>query len=214
GATTLRYYLSSNSTISSGDTLLDTDAVSALAAGGSSPESVAVNAPSSDGTYYVGACVDSVTGETSTGNNCSTGVQLTVTGADIPDLAVVAPGVDDSSLTPGQAYSISMTVENQGSSNADSTTLRYYRSTDSTISPSDTDIGTDPVSSLAASGRSLEDTSLSAPLTEGNYWIGSCVDTVNDEVVTSNNCSAGVKIVVGNMFPWPLFYPALKVGTQ
>ena len=79
-ATTLHYYRSFDATISSSDTQVGTDAVSALPASDSSAESISLTAPSSAGTYYYGACVDSVSGESSTGNNCSDGVGVTVDG--------------------------------------------------------------------------------------------------------------------------------------
>ena len=91
-ATTLRYYQSVNATISSSDTRVGSDAVGSLNASGSSPESISLNAPSSAGTYYYGACVSSVSGESDTGNNCSSAVRVTVssgggstTNVDIPD---------------------------------------------------------------------------------------------------------------------------------
>ncbi len=77
-AATLRYYRSNNPTISLRDTPVGTDAISALAASGAIAESIRLTAPSSTGTYYYGACVDSVSGEGLTGNNCSAGVQVTV----------------------------------------------------------------------------------------------------------------------------------------
>ena len=40
-----------------------------------------MTAPSSAGTHYYGACVDAVTGESDTGNNCSKGHRVTVTAA-------------------------------------------------------------------------------------------------------------------------------------
>ena len=48
-----------------------------LSASGTSAESISLTAPSA-GTYYYGACVDAVTGESATGNNCSSSVQVTV----------------------------------------------------------------------------------------------------------------------------------------
>ncbi len=206
-ATTMRYYLSPNAIISTDDTPLGTDAVPSLASGSNLSKSTPLNAPTSAGTYYVGACVESVAGEVTTGNNCSSGVELTVTGASIPDLSVISPMLDDASLTPAQTISISMAVENHGSAVADATILRYFRSADATISGADTLVGTDTVVSLAAGASSLECISVSAPTTEGDYWIGACVDTVASEVVTSNNCSSGFKISVGNPFPWWLFQP-------
>ena len=76
--TTLRYYCSTDATISTADTELGTDAVSGLAAAAASNESIALTAPSTAGTYYYGACVDPVSGESGTGNNCSSAVRGTV----------------------------------------------------------------------------------------------------------------------------------------
>ena len=39
---------------------------------------LSVTAPSIEGTYYFGACVASVTGESTTTNNCSSGVWVMV----------------------------------------------------------------------------------------------------------------------------------------
>ena len=46
-----------------------TDAIGVLAAAGSSSQSVDLTAPDTSGTYYYGACVDAVTGESDTTNN-------------------------------------------------------------------------------------------------------------------------------------------------
>ena len=77
-ATTLRYYRSTDATIATGDTEVGTDAVSALAAAGISDQSISLTAPSTVGTYYYGACVDPVSGESDTGNNCSSAARVTV----------------------------------------------------------------------------------------------------------------------------------------
>ena len=49
------------------------------------------------------------------------------------------------------------TVSNTGAGEPAATTLRYYRSTDATITTSDTSVGTDAVGALAASGTSRGD---------------------------------------------------------
>ena len=54
----------------------------------SGDESVSLTAPDSPGTYYYGACVDEVSSELDTQNNCSAGVQVTVGAAPAPDLVV------------------------------------------------------------------------------------------------------------------------------
>jgi subtilase family serine protease len=152
-ATTLRYYRSTDAAITTSDTEVGTDAVGGLSAGASSGESIGLTAPSS-GTYYYGACVDSVSGESNTGNNCSSAVTVTVSAA--PDLVVDTPTVSDSSPEVGESFTLAATVENQGSASSGSTTLRYYRSADSTISSSDTAVGTDNVGGLNPSGTSPE----------------------------------------------------------
>ncbi len=80
-ATTLRYYRSLNSRISSADTPVGTDPVSALSPSATDGQSIDLQAPSTPGTYHYGACVDSVSGESDTTNNCSSGVPLAVGGA-------------------------------------------------------------------------------------------------------------------------------------
>ena len=77
-STTLRYYHSLDATISTGDTEVGTDAVGSLTAAASSDQSIRLTAPSTAGTYYYGACVDPVSGESATGNNCSRAVTVTV----------------------------------------------------------------------------------------------------------------------------------------
>ena len=114
----------------------------------------------------------------------------------MPDLVVGSPTVSDSTLTSGQSFTLSATVRNRGSARAPATTLRYYRSTDSTISTSDTPVGTDAVSALAAGASGAESISLTAPSSAGTYYYGACVEPVGGESDTGNNCSAGVGLTV------------------
>ena len=198
---TLRYYRSADSSISSSDTTVGTDSVSGLSASGTSAEDISLTAPSTPGTYYYGACVDSVSGESDTGNNCSGGVAVAVGTPPAPDLIVESPTVSDSAPAAGGSFTLSAVVRNQGSGSSASTTLRYYRSTDSTITSGDTEVGTDSVSSLDASESSPQTISLSAPSTPGTYYYGACVDAVDGEANTSNDCSDGVKVTVVAVVP-------------
>ena len=193
-ATTLRYHQSSDATITTSDRSVGTDAVSVLSASGTGLESILLTAPLSAGTYYYGACVAAVSGETDVSNNCSTGIRVVV-GA--PDLVVQSASVDNTTLTPGQSLTLSAKVHNQGMAEAAATTLRYYRSTDATITTGDTEVGSDSVNRLAA--RNGLDTSvrLTAPAATGTYYYGACVVAVIGEKDTSNNCSAGVQVIVG-----------------
>ena len=199
-STTLRYYLSTDETIATSDTEVGTDYVSRLAASESSEESARLSAPSSEGTYYYGACVEAASGESDTGNNCSEAVAVTVIG---PDLIVESPSVSDSSPDAGAYFTLSATVRNQGGSRSDFTTLRYYLSTDETISTSDTEVTTDFVSRLDPSETSDESARVGAPSSAGTYYYGACVEAVTGESDTGNNCSTAVTVTVGGTSPPP-----------
>ena len=139
-----------------------------------------------------------MSGESDTGNNCSAGVLLTVTSAPVPDLVVESPEVSGSAVVPEASFTLSATVRNQGVGRSASTTLRYYRSSDSVISTSDTEVGTDFVFGLSAGGSGSESVRLTAPASPGKYYYGACVEPVSGESDTGNNCSAGVPLVRWN----------------
>ena len=102
--TRLLYLLSDNPTISVEDTLLGIDNIASLDGGGSTPEKIGANAPANLGTYWLGACVDEVPGESVTTNNCSTSVEVTVRRGDtIP----INAGMNDAwfnMATDGQGF--------------------------------------------------------------------------------------------------------------
>ena len=114
----------------------------------------------------------------------------------MPDLVVGPPTVTDSTIAPGQSFTLSVTVRNRGSARAAATMLRYYRSTDSTISSSDTVVGTDRVSALAAGANGAESVTLTAPSSAGTYYYGACVEPVGEESDPGNNCSSAVRVTV------------------
>ena len=196
-STTLRYYQSSDSIIATGDTELDTDSVSGIDPSESGDGSVNLTAPSTPGTYYYGACVDPLSGESDTTNNCSASVVVTVGAVPAPDLVVDVPSLSESAPAASASFTLSATVRNQGNSRSDSTTLRYYQSSDSIITTGDTELDTDSVSGIGPSESGEDSISLTAPSTPGTYYYGACVETVTDESDTTNNCSAAVTVTVG-----------------
>ncbi len=193
--TTLRYYRSTDATISTRDTEVGTDSVSGLGANQRGAESIRLTAPTAPGTYYYGACVEGVSSESLSDNNCSAAVSITVQPSD---LVVEQPTVSKNTLVPGESFTLSTTVTNRGSGRAAGTTLRYYRSTDATISTRDTEVGTDSVSALGANQRGAESIRLTAPTAPGTYYYGACVEGVSSESLSDNNCSAAVSITVSN----------------
>ena len=150
-----------------------------------------------------------MTDESDTTDNCSAPVQLHVSEKTGADLAVDAPTVNNASPETGASFLLSATVRNVGEGESPATTLRYYRSGNSIISRSDTQVGTDTVAALAAAGTSAESIFLTAPSDAGTYYYGACVDSVTDETNTTDNCSVSVAVEVEE----PAVYPNLQVGS-
>jgi len=115
-----------------------------------------------------------------------------------PDLVVINPSVSDSILSTGEKFVFSATVKNQGTGISSGTTIKYYKSTDQTITTSDTQVSTDVVESLSDGATSLKEQGffIGTSTTAGIYWIGACVDVVSGESLTNNQCSSGVQITV------------------
>ncbi len=194
--TRLRFYQSDDASISTGDSEIGTWAISPLEASASLERTLrSLSLPSDGGTYYYGACVDPLSGEADTGNNCSSGVTVTVSA---PDLIVESPAVSESNPAAGDSFNLRATVRNQGGGDAaSSTTLRYYRSSDTVITSSDTEVGTDFVNRLVSNESGEESVSLTAPSSAGTYYYGACVDALANESSDQNNCSTGVAVIVG-----------------
>ena len=122
-----------------------------------------------------------------------------------PDLRPRRPTASPSVVNPGQAFELSVTIENVGAKASGATTLRWYKSPDASISASDEPVGTDAVSRLDVGERATELIELTAPASVGDWYYGACVDSVSGEDETGNNCSAGVRVVVSEPPPAPTF---------
>ena len=123
-------------------------------------------------------------------------VTRAATSISAPDLAVPFVYTFTSPFGYSPSFTLGVTVSNEGSGSSGSTTLRYYRSDDSTITSGDTEVGTDAVGSLAASGSSMESIDLTAPSAPGTYYYGACADAVSDESDATNNCSGSMAFTV------------------
>ncbi len=191
-ATRLRGYRSTDSTITTSDTEEGSQTVSALAAAGSSSFDHGLTAPSEAGTYYYGVCVDSVTDESDTTNNCSSSVAVTVS-EPAPDLVVTGIDATDNIVTGG-SFRVGVTVTNMGDAQSAATTLRWKKEVDGTT----TEIGTSALSALTRLQGGFKTIRLTAPSTPGtsSYW--ACVDSVADESDATNNCSGRVTVTVTN----------------
>ena len=151
-----------------------------------------------DGTGNNADTDDDNDGVSDTDDACPLDDDVTCGQVSKPDLVLQSPSVSNVSPGPGDSFTFSATVRNQGAGQAAATTLRYYRSTDATISTGDTGVGTDAVSALAPAGTGDESISLTAPSGAGIYYYGACVETVSGESSTVNNCSSAVTVTVSD----------------
>ena len=208
----LNYYRSSNEIIRDNDIKVGSDTISKLDTGETGDEWIRLTAPTAPGVYYYGACVD-LRYERETGNNCSSAVAITVRdlapqqGPDLSDLIVEPFSVSAATLSPAEPFTLNATVRNQGNGRADATTLRYYRSSNTRISFSDTEVGSIDISSLNAGNADQRSISLTAPIASGTYYYGACVEGVDTESDTRNNCSVGVAVTVENLATVPTDIP-------
>ncbi len=203
---TVGYYLSVDNIITGSDKLIGTMTVNSLAPVGVSNGSTTVTVPATTppGAYYIGACADirNMQPESNEANNClaTPGIILIIQNVD---LIMTAVSTTATSVGIGNGFTISNTEKNQGTTamSAASNTVKFYLSTDSTISSTDLLLtGTRLVSGLAAGGSSSGTTTVTVPKTTipGTYYIGAIADATNVQVESdeNNNWLAGETIVV------------------
>ena len=199
---TLHYYRSWDASISTRDREVGTDTVSSgnLDTNETEDESIRLTAPTEPGIYYYGACVD-LKYESDTDNNCSGSVAITVRETRRSDLVVSLLPLSDNTLAPGASFTLQATVRNQGRGTARPTTLRSYQSSNASISPNDTEVGSVNVSSLSADETEIQAFTLNAPLAASTYYYGASIESVSNESNTANNYSTGVALRVENLAP-------------
>ena len=218
GATTLRYCLSTDDTISTADTEVASDRVDPLSSRGASAVrrrsdlSQTLTAPDTPGVHYYGVCIDALTDESDTLNNCSQAIAITVEAPppdpvesaesepivrpEDPDLLISAGRVDRSTISQGQGVRLHITLTNRGLRPAPATTIRFYRSLDATISAEDTELRAVPVGGLGPGSSYTTWALLPSPFAVGVYYYGACLDAVASEFDTTNNCSDAIEITI------------------
>jgi subtilisin family serine protease len=116
-----------------------------------------------------------------------------------PDLVVQNPTIDNASITEGGSVVFSAVVKNQGTGPAKSTTVKYFISTDASISTADTQVGSqDTVSALGATATDDISQTLTLQQSAGSYYLGACVVSVDGESDTMNQCSSAVALTINS----------------
>nr|VFJ60237.1 MAG: CARDB protein [Candidatus Kentron sp. FM]VFJ62376.1 MAG: CARDB protein [Candidatus Kentron sp. FM]VFK13915.1 MAG: CARDB protein [Candidatus Kentron sp. FM] len=175
-----RYYLSTDSTITTGDTYLDNDNTRGLSAGKTTKESESFRLPTdlvAGQTYYLGAIVD-YNGKVSESKENNNTLVLKSFEVQSPDL-MIASGSATGSFTSGGKVKAKVTLKNQGSSTGTKFYTRYYLSTDSTITTGDTYLDNDNTRGLSAGKTTKESEWFRLPtnLVAGQtYYLGAIVD--------------------------------------
>lgn len=106
----------------------------------------------------------------------------------VPDL-VVENAVLSAVPAVGETFTLTVQVFNRGKAQSEATRVRFYRSNDSTITRDDDQITAMSVPALAVGKFSRESIEVTVE-DEGTYSYGACVDAVEEEENTANNCSS------------------------
>lgn len=117
-----------------------------------------------------------------------------------PDFDIhYTPTLSSYSVTQGSNVTISYFVDNLGAGIAGASTSGIYRSTDNSITTSDTLLATDAVATIAAAAWSYETATFSTSgWAPGTYFIGAIADYGNTiaESNETNNSSPGISLTV------------------
>ena len=192
GASTTRYYLSTNSSLDASDTVLGSRSVAALVSTGTSVLASTLTVPAglATGTYYLiaQADADNAVVETNETNNLGT---LTLRVG--PDM-IVATLTLPKSVSAGAQFSVTDGTRNQGGGSAPASTTRYYLSANSTFDASDTLLAGRTVGAIPANTTLTGSATLVMPAgtAAGTYYIIAVADGDGGipETVETNNAKA------------------------
>jgi subtilase family serine protease len=209
GASTTRFYLSTDGILDAGDVVLGSRAVPALAGAGSSAASTVVTLPATlaTGLYYLiaQADADQMLGETSEVNNTSATTILV--GPDLIVSALTVPATAGS----GGAITLTDTTRNQGGGGAAASTTRFYLSRDGTLDAGDVALGGRAVPAQAAGASHTGSTVVTIPAAtaSGAYFIIARADADDavPETLEGNNTTARAIQIGGDLVVSALTVP-------
>jgi len=189
GSSTVGYYLSGNTTITTSDYLIDEDYVTSLSSGGSSSESTSKDVSTLSipaGTYYVGYIIDYKNDVSESNEDDNkwywTSPTVNIENQLLPNLTKKSD-LENISIN-GTIVQISVGVINNGSGDAGSSYVGYYLSENTSFSTSsDYFVGDDYVSGLSSGSSSSENitvdvSTLSIP--SGTYYVFYFIDYKNE----------------------------------
>jgi len=192
GPSTTSFYLSTNFSLDSTDTLLGSRSIPALPAGATNAGSTSLLIPAGTelGTYFILVSADdaNAVAESAETNNVSYGT--TRVGPDLIDFALSAP----TSTTAGATISVTDTAKNAGGGAAGASTTKFYLSNNFTFDAGDQLIGSRSVVALAPNATNVGTASITIPAgtAPGLYYIIAVADADGEvaETAETNNTRA------------------------
>jgi hypothetical protein len=193
GASTTRFYLSTNSTYDAGDTYLGQRSVPSLNPGASSSGSTTVTIPPGMcGTNYIiaRANADGANGETNeNNNNKSKSIKIG------PDLTVLSIVTNPASPLAGQNVTVTVTVKNQGGGDAGAFRVDIYKHRDTVPPPGLAGDENCSITNLSA-GATTTCVKTVNYATAGTYKMWAQVDTSNAVAETSETNNTKSKTII------------------
>jgi hypothetical protein len=142
-----------------------------------------------------GTNIFTLTCRNESGAEASESITVSVLG-DNPDLLLKSLTLNLSEVSTGGAVIANARFSNLGDGISSSSPVTWYLSTNEAISDADSVIATDELPSLGVGNSASESATITAPALAGAYWVGVCVDPVEGEPDTINNCSSGIPLSV------------------
>ncbi|GAA4377124.1 hypothetical protein GCM10023186_11680 [Hymenobacter koreensis] len=188
----LGYYLSTNTTFDSGDQLMGSSTGGQLFGGGSSYRSTNITVPAgtAPGNYYVLFVADHLNqvSEVDENNNVRSRF-LTIITPNV-DLAMYQPSVNPQTTASGNTVGTFVTIFNQGNTQALSSNVGYYLSTNATLDASDVLLSQStnggPLNANSSSSRSVN-VLIPANTAVGSYFVLFVADPLNQVTETNEN---------------------------
>ena len=177
GSSTLKYWLSTNTTVDASDIELASVPVPSLVGGATFPDSrtLSIAASTPPGNYYILFEADAnneVTNERSESNNVqSSAFEVRILMADLVVESVSAPS--SVILDGAQTFNVSATIRNQGDKVAGSSTLKVWLSSDTQLDTDDDELTSLGVSSINVNStrQPSSNVSISGNTTPGTYYL-------------------------------------------
>ena len=217
GASSTRFYWSTNTSFDGADQMLGNRSVGPLAAGASDSLTTTLVVPSTAGagTYYVLAVSDSANTvpETTENNNRKAGPALKV-GPDLVVTAVSVPGT----AAAGATISATDTTKNEGSGTAGTSSTGFYLSSNPSIDAADRFIGSRSVGELTGNATAAASTPLVIPpdMPTGNYYVVARADwnaSIAETAETNNDRASGLMKIGGDLVVTAMSAPAAWVSS-